>query len=39
MTRKIEVEYKSYRQTESINGPFIFIRDGNKIRNFEVGSI
>lgn len=32
---KIKVEYNALAQTESLCGPFIFIKDGNKIRNFE----
>jgi hypothetical protein len=32
---KINVSYNELEQTESIWGPFVFIRDGDKIRNFE----
>ena len=30
---KIKVKYDETKQTEYLCGPFIFIRDGNKIRN------
>lgn len=36
MGRKIKVEYDPWRQLEFLDGPFIFIRDGNKIRNLEL---
>lgn len=32
---KIKVKYSALEQTENIYGPFVFIRDGNKIRNLE----
>lgn len=32
---KIKIEYDVLEQTENKCGPFIFIRDGNKIRNLE----
>lgn len=32
---KIKVIYRVLDQTENICGPFIFIRDGDKIRNLE----
>lgn len=32
---KIKVEYNELEQTENLWGPFIFIKDGNTIRNFE----
>ena len=32
---KIKVDYDEFKQTETICGPFVFIRDGNKIRNLE----
>jgi len=32
---KIKVNYNELEQTENLWGPFIFIRDGDKIRNFE----
>lgn len=32
---KIKVNYNELEQTEALWGPFIFIRDGDKIRNFE----
>ena len=32
---KIKVKYDYFKQTENLCGPFIFIRDGDKIRNFE----
>lgn len=34
---KIKVEYNKFAQTENICGAFIFIRDGDKIRNLEAG--
>ena len=32
---KINIKYNEFEQTEKMCGPFIFIKDGNKIRNFE----
>lgn len=32
---KIKVRYNELEQTESLCGNFVFIRDGDKIRNFE----
>lgn len=32
---KIKANYNELEQTEALWGPFIFIRDGDKIRNFE----
>lgn len=32
---KINIKYDALKQTENICGPFIFIRDGNRIRNLE----
>ena len=32
---KIKVKYSALEQTENIYGPFVFIRDGDKIRNLE----
>ena len=32
---KIKVKYDESAQTEAIWGPFIFIRNGNEIRNLE----
>lgn len=32
---KIQVEYKELEQTETNCGNFVFIKDGNKIRNLE----
>ena len=32
---KINVEYNPLHQTEAIWGPFIFIKDGDAIKNLE----
>lgn len=32
---KIKVEYDELAQTENLCGNFVFIRDGDKIRNLE----
>lgn len=32
---KIKVKYDKFEQTETQCGNFVFIRDGDKIRNFE----
>ena len=32
---KIKVEYNPLEQTQAIWGPFVFIKDGDTIRNFE----
>ncbi len=32
---KINIKYDALMQTENICGPFIFIRDGDRIRNLE----
>lgn len=32
---KIKVEYNEFEQTENLCGNFVFVRDGNKIRNLE----
>ena len=32
---KIEVKYNPFDQTENLCGPFIFIKEGNVIRNLE----
>ncbi len=32
---RIIVDYNELEQTENICGPFVFIRDGKKIRNLE----
>lgn len=34
---KINVKYNELAQTENICGNFVFIRDGDKIRNLEAG--
>ena len=34
---KIKVKYSALEQTENLYGPFVFIRDGDKIRNLEAG--
>lgn len=34
---KIKVKYDKMAQTEAIYGPFVFIKDGDKIRNLEAG--
>ncbi len=36
---KIKIKYNKFEQTESIWGPFVFIRDGNRIRNFEAKDV
>ena len=32
---KINVKYDEFAQTQNLCGNFVFIRDGNKIRNLE----
>lgn len=36
MVRKIKVEYDPWKQTWFRDGPFIFVKDGDRIRNLEV---
>ena len=36
MARKIEVEYNPLIQSDCMDGPFVFIREGNTIRNLEI---